>query len=187
MFSPISSFILKLLGWNLDIQFDLKDVPKKFVIIVIPHTSNWDFPLGLLVRSAMNLDIKYAGKNSLFVWPIGAVFRWLGGYPVDRSRRTHFVDSVVDIFNEKEEFAIAIAPEGTRKKVEQLKTGFYFIAKKAGIPILLCSFDYSKKTVSVSEPFFPTDDMDADFAFILDFYKGVVGKVPEYGFMYGKE
>lgn len=182
MSSKFSKWLLKLWGWR--IEMETPDLPDKYVVIVVPHTSSWDFPVGLLARSAMGEDIKYVGKKSLFRPPLGAIFRWLGGYPVDRSQRTHFVDAVVDVFNEKEEFAICIAPEGTRKRVDELKSGFYYIAKGAGIPIILCKFDWKDKVISFRKPFFPTDDKEADFALIYEYFEGVVGKKPEFSFRY---
>ena len=181
MLSKISAFILKILGWEIVGQWP--DV-KKFVLIVIPHTSNWDFPYGILIRKAMNRNIQYAAKDSLFKWPFGIFFRWSGGVPVDRSKSNNFVDAVVDIFNERDEFALCIAPEGTRKKVDKLKTGFYYIAKGAGVPIVMFRFDYGKRQFVASEPFYPTDDKEADFAVIRDYFKGVTGKIPEYGWGY---
>lgn len=180
MIQAISKFILKALGWK--VELPPKPWPGKYIIIVIPHTSSWDFPLGLLVRAVLGEDIKYVGKDALFKSLFGFLFRWLGGIPVDRSRRNNFVDAVVDQIKEADDLKICIAPEGTRKRVEKLKTGFYYIAKGAGIPILLCKFDYGNKVIGVSDPFFPTNDIDADFAFIYDYFKGVKGKVPEYSF-----
>ncbi len=182
MLSRISQFILSLLGWKVVIE--AIPTPKKFVLIAVPHTSSWDFPLGLLVRSVMRMDIKYVGKDSLFRGLFGVIFKWLGGIPVDRSKRNNFVDAVVDMFEDREEFKICIAPEGTRKPVSQLKTGFYHIAKGANIPILLCKFDYEHRTVTVSEPFYPTDNMEADFDYIYNYFRGVKGKIPENSFLY---
>ncbi|MCB0578031.1 MAG: 1-acyl-sn-glycerol-3-phosphate acyltransferase [Phaeodactylibacter sp.] len=181
MFRAISKFLLRALGWQVVTEFD--ELPKKYVIIAIPHTSNWDFPIGLMVRSAMGFDAKYVGKDSLFKNPVlGTIMRWLGGYPVDRSKNNNFVDAVVDIFNSKEEFAITIAPEGTRKKVDKLKTGFYFIALGAKVPIIMVKFDWEHKQVVFSRPFFPSGDKEADFAFITDYFRGVKGKNPENSF-----
>lgn len=159
-----------------------KPWPEKYVIIVIPHTSNWDFPLGLLVRSAIGEDVRYVGKDSLFKPPFGFLFRWLGGIPVDRSQRTQFVDAVIDKFEEPGSMKICIAPEGTRKRVDKLKTGFYYIAKGAGVPILFCKFDYGQHVVGISEPYYTTDDQEADFAALYAYFQGVRGKNPEYGF-----
>lgn len=180
MKAKLARWILRILGFKLDMP--PKPWPAQYVMPVIPHTSNWDFPLGLLVRVAMEENIIYAGKSSLFRWPYGGLFRWLGGYPVDRSKRTNFVDAVVDIFAEQEEFKLCIAPEGTRSKVEKLKTGFYYIAKGAGVPLMLCAFDYGKGCIRVDKPYFTTDDMEADFAYIYAFFGGVKGKNPEKSF-----
>lgn len=180
MIQAFSNWLLRVMGWK--IELPPKPWPEKYLIIVVPHTSNWDFPLGLLVRAVLDEDIRYVGKDSLFKSPFGFLFRWLGGIPVDRSRRNKFVDAVIDMFNREQEMKICIAPEGTRKRVEKLKTGFYYIALGAGVPLLLCKFDYGNKLIGVSEPFYPTGDVEADFAVIHGFFKGVQGKVPEYSF-----
>ncbi len=176
----LSTAILRLLGWKVvgQIPPDLK----KYVVVAAPHTSGWDFPLGILSRASIGVDIKYIGKKSLFRPPFGWLMRKLGGYPVDRSKAQNYVQSVVDIFNGKDAFAIALSPEGTRGKVEKFKTGFYYIAKGAGIPILLVSFDYSKRIVKYDpDLFYPTDDAEADLAQIWDYYKAIRGKNPERG------
>lgn len=176
----LSALILK--WWGFRLVGHTGEFPKKCVIIVVPHTSNWDFPLGLLVRSAIGLRSQYVGKKSLFKPPFGFIFRWLGGYPVDRSKRTNLTSAVIDIFNQQDEFRLTIAPEGTRKPVKELKTGFYYIAKGAGVPIMLVKFDWGNKQISINDPFFPTDDVAADMAFIYNYYKGVKGRNPENSF-----
>lgn len=175
----ISAWILKIFGWKILGQFPA--ACKKYVIAVAPHTSNWDFPLGLLVRSARKAKVVFIAKHTLFQFPYGFLFRWLGGYPVDRRKSNNFVESVVNIFNSKDEFAIVMAPEGTRKKVEKFKSGFYHIAKNAGIPIVLCKFDWGRKEVAFDEPFYTTDDEEKDFVKIYSYFKGVKGKNPELG------
>ncbi len=175
MFSRLSQMIFRLIGWK-----NTGSNPKhldKYMVVVVPHTSNWDFPLGLLARSAWNLDIKYVGKKEMFRWPLGGLMKWLGGYPVDRSKATNFVSAVVKLIKEKDKFALCIAPEGTRKKVNKLKRGFYFMAKGAQIPMILVKFDYENKEVNWSEPFYPTDDEDADMQYIYDHFRGVKGKI----------
>lgn len=176
----ISAFILRLLGWSLrgGIPKDLN----KYILAVVPHTSNWDFPLGLLVRASLARRVQFIGKHTLFRFPHGFIFRWLGGHPVDRSKSSNYVDSVVEIFNRHEKFAISLAPEGTRKKVDKLRTGFYFIAKKANVPIILVRFDYSQKLITFSDPFYTTDDISSDFDYIHNFFKGAVGKIPSNSF-----
>lgn len=180
MFSTVSKWILKLWGWKIEGHYP-HEIPK-MVLIEFPHTSNWDFPVGLLVRSQLKADIKFVGKSSLFRFPFGGLFRWMGGYPVDRSKSTNFVDAVVDIFNTKEQFAIILTPEGTRQKVNKLKTGFYYIALGAKVPILMVKFDWAKKIVGFSAPFYPTGDYDKDIVKILDYYKGVKGFHPAYAY-----
>lgn len=181
--SKINSFLLRLLGWRIINSYPV-EIPKG-VLIVIPHTSAWDFPLGIMVRSAINADIKFVGKNSLFKPPFGWLFRWLGGYPVDRSKSHNFVQSMVDIFNKEPYFHVVLAPEGTRRRVDKLKTGFYYIAKEAGVPIVMCKFDFGNKEIFFSQPYFTTGDVSADFSKIDDFFKGVKGKNPELGYKYG--
>lgn len=182
MGKKISTWILRWWGWQ--INSEVWPLPDRCVYCVIPHTSNWDFPLAVIVRSSLGMDVKYVGKDSLFRPPFGALFRWLGGYPVDRSKRTNFVDAVVDIFEREEKFSIAIAPEGTRKRVDKLKTGFYYIAKGAGVPIILSRLDWGQKTITMSKPFFPTQDEAADFQYIEQYFEGAIGKNPEKGYRY---
>lgn len=185
MSTIISSWILRLLGWSVTGHppVDLK----KYIIIVIPHTSNWDFPLGLLVRSKTGIRVNYIGKKSLFKAPHGFIFRWLGGYPVDRTRRTSFVEQAIQVFKENECFALTIAPEGTRKKTDSLKSGFYYIAKGAQVPIIMVKFDYKNKIVDFAKPLFPSDDKELDFKKITEHFEGVQGKKPEYGFGFQKK
>ena len=175
----ISKFILELFGWKILGVFPAN--VKKYIIVVAPHTSNWDFPLGLLVRSARQAKVVFIGKHTLFTFPWGIIFRWLGGYPVDRTKSTNFVDSVVKIFNEKEEFSVVISPEGTRKKVDKFKTGFYYIAKNAGIPLVLCKFDWEKKEVVFSDPMYATSDVEKDFENIYAYFRGIKGRNPQLG------
>ena len=157
-----------------------QDLPK-YIIVVAPHTSNKDFFIGLAVRSILQFKSYYLAKSQLFKPPFFFIFRWLGGYPVDRSKFNRLVEAVVDIFNSKEVFSIAIAPEGTRKKVKKLKTGFYRISRKANVPIILMGFDYGNRKIRVSPPFLPTDNVHADFKKIIDFFSECKGVIPENG------
>ncbi|AKA33978.1 1-acyl-sn-glycerol-3-phosphate acyltransferase [Flagellimonas lutaonensis] len=176
----IAKFIyFKLMGWKLVGTFPDVD---KCVVIVVPHTHWLDFFLGLLVRKVVNKEIHYIGKKSLFKPPFGWFFRWTGGTPVDRGKNNNLVDAIVNVFNGREVFRLALAPEGTRQKVDQLKTGFYFIAKKAEVPIVMVAFDFGKKQVKISEPYHATADMEQDFRTVHNFFKGVKGKVPELSF-----
>ena len=174
------TFLFKLFSWKFEgkLQNDLN----KFIVIVIPHTSNWDFPLGIMVRSILRLNsTKYLGKSQLFKPPFGFIFRSLGGYPVDRSKNNNLVDAVVELFNSKEKFSIALAPEGTRKKVPKLKKGFYYISKKAKVPIIMIGFDYQGKCIKINEPFLPSDNILKDFKYIIDFFSTCKGVYPENG------
>lgn len=179
MMHQLAKFLyFKILGWKLVGAFPDLD---KCVIIVVPHTHWLDFFLGLLVRKVINKEMNYIGKKSLFKPPFGWFFRWTGGAPIDRTKNSNTVDSVAQIFKERRIFRFALAPEGTRKKVTALKTGFYHIAKKAEVPIIMVAFDFGKKQVNVSEPLYP-DDIQKDFKKIRKFFKGVKGKVPEYSY-----
>ncbi len=174
MLRRLSIAILRLFGWRVEKTFPHH--LNKFVLIVLPHTSNWDFPIGVLARAAVGGDIKFLAKNSLFRFPFGYVFKAMGGYPVDRSKSTNFVDAVIELFNEKKRFVVCMAPEGTRSKVDRLKSGFYYIAKGAGVPILMTKFDYGKKLVGFAEPFIPSDDYEETLARLKEYFKGVKGK-----------
>jgi 1-acyl-sn-glycerol-3-phosphate acyltransferase len=175
----VYKFFFWLFGWK--IKGDVPVSLMQYVMIVAPHTSNWDFVLGLAARSILRLDIRYVAKKELFKFPFGWLFRKLGGYPVDRSKSSNFVDAVADLFNKNERFSICITPEGTRSYSPKLKTGFYFIAQKANIPVIMVGFNYAKKTVQVEPPFYTTGDIDKDFTFMMDYYRKVPGKIPEKG------
>lgn len=169
----------KLLGWKTVGTFPEVD---KCVVIVVPHTSWVDFFLGLLIRKVWNEEINYIGKKSLFDSPFGWFFRWTGGEPIDRSKSNDTVKATAKVFESREVFRLTLAPEGTRKKVTEWKTGFYYIAKEAKVPIVMVAFDFGKKEVKVSQPHYPTDNMKMDMETYKAFFKGVVGKVPEYSF-----
>lgn len=169
----------RLMGWK--IVGTIAPNVKKCVMIVIPHTSWHDFYLGLFTRGIIGLEMHWVGKKELFRFPFGAYFRWMGGAPLDRSGGLNKVDSIAAIFEKRDVFRMAISPEGTRSKVSQLKTGFYFIALKAKVPIVPVAFDYRKKEVRLGEPFYPTAAYDADMQILLPFFKDVTGKIPQQG------
>lgn len=168
--------------WGFRLEGDPSNQLPHRIFAVIPHTSNWDFPLGLLVRSAAGIQVKFIAKDSLFKPPFGFVFRWLGGYPVDRSQSHNYVEAVAELFQTTPELAIAIAPEGTRKKVERLRTGFYHIARMAQVPIIMTKFDFGRKVVAFSPPFYPSQDKVRDFEKMTEFYRDARGRNPELGF-----
>jgi 1-acyl-sn-glycerol-3-phosphate acyltransferase len=180
MFSKISAWIFKIWGWK--VVGNLPTHLPKFIIAVAPHTSNWDFPVGVLTNSLTGWNVNWVGKSTLFWGPFGSIMRWLGGVPVVRDRRTNFVDAVVEKMKTSDRFWLTIAPEGTRKKVEKFKTGFYWIAKKAEIPIVLCTFDWEKREARFdADLFWPSDNPEKDIDFIWNYYKNVKGHTPENG------
>lgn len=180
MFRPLYIVIFKLLGWKIEGAFPAG--VRKYIVAVAPHTSNWDFPLGVMARSILRIEnAHFLGKNTLFKPPFGWFFRWLGGYPVDRSSSHDVVQQVVDIFNAHDDFILGLAPEGTRKKVEKLRTGFYYIAKGAHIPIVPVGFDFSTKRVVIGTPMMPSNDFEGDMETLLAFYRKMKGKNPELG------
>ena len=174
----IARFILyTLFGWKVVGSYP-KDL-KKYVIIAAPHTHWLDFPLGVLLKYAEGVPANFIGKASLFKPPFGFIFRALGGAPVNRSKSTNKVEGIINVFNDREQFILALSPEGTRKRIVKWKSGFYYIAKGANIPILMTTFDFGNKEVKISEPFYTTDNKENDFNVIFDYFKGVKGKVPE--------
>jgi len=176
MMSRVCRIILSLFGWKVSGYERLHSL-RQYIIIVAPHTSNWDFPLGLLVRKGFGMDkVRYLGKSNLFKPPLGWIFRALGGYPVDRSKSNNMVGSYVEVFRTHPDFAIVLAPEGTRKKVAHFKTGFYFIAQGAGIPIIPCIFDWGHHEVRFLEPFYTGNDPEAEIAFLENLFRGVKGR-----------
>ena len=176
----ISKFIYhRLLGWNFTGFVEFSSV-KKAVIIASPHTSWHDFYIGILLRAIIKIQINFVGKQSLFNPLTGWFFRALGGAPIKRNGNDNQVDAIARLFDNKEIFRITLAPEGTRKKVDTWKTGFYYIAKKANVPVVMITFDFENKINCISEPFFTTDDIEVDFKFMRSFFEGVKGKVPEY-------
>ena len=182
MMQYLSRTILWMLGWKILGAEALRDIPK-FVVAIGPHTSNWDFPLGLLVRWASGLEkIRFIGKSSLFRPPYGWIFSALGGYPVVRSENKNQVERYIELIHSRPEIAIVMAPEGTRKKVESLKSGYYYIAKGAGVPIVPASIDFPTKTVCFFDAFMPTEDVQRDQAIVDKCISSATGKHPESGF-----
>ena len=172
----LAHFILRLIGWRTHV---LNPRLNRYVLIGAPHTSNWDFGIFLLLMGAEQLPIRFMGKDSLFRGPLGPVMRSLGGIPVNRRERSNLVDQITAKFEEYEELIIGIAPEGTRSKTAHWKTGFYYIALKARVPIAMAYLDYGNKIIGVGPSFVPSGDLKADFEIIREFYTGIVGKNPK--------
>lgn len=159
--------MLRASGWRMVGAFP--DVPKA-VLVGAPHSSNWDGFWGLIAKVALGLDLRIFAKHELFWWPLGPLLRRLGVIEVNRSATRGFVDQILDRFQSEERLWIGIAPEGTRKRVEHWKTGFWKIAKGAGVPVVPAYFHYPDKVIGIGEPFVLSDDMDADMARIRAWY-----------------
>ncbi|CAM1333150.1 lysophospholipid acyltransferase family protein [Tenacibaculum aestuariivivum] len=174
----ISKFIFtKILGWKFNGEFP-KEL-NKYVLIGAPHTSWKDFFIGLFSKTITGTKLNFVGKKALFKPPFGFIFKALGGTPIDRSKSTNVVEAIIKVFNNNDEFRLAISPEGTRQFVDKWKTGFYYIAQGANVPIVMFGFDFENKEVKLSKPFYPTGDMKADFDHFYQFYKNIKGAKPE--------
>ena len=164
---PIAHAWLRAGGWT--VVGEMPDVPK-FVIVAAPHKTNWDLPNALAVGFHYGLRIHWMGKESLFKWPFGGFMRWLGGISVDRSKKSNAVQQAVDAFASAEQLVIVIPPEGTRSDVDRWKSGFYFIAHGANVPIALAFIDYANRRTGVAGVFQTTGDYEADLARIHAVY-----------------
>ena len=171
----------KILGWKVVGNVTMsKNTIKKAVIIAAPHTSWQDFYIALLMRSVIGVKSNFVAKKELFKWPFRYYFKAIGGAPLDRQPGQNKVEAIAKLFENRDEFRLALSPEGTRKRVDEWKTGFYYIAKKANVPIIMFTFDFEYKQNKVSEPFFPTDDLESDFKYMRSFFEGVKGKIDAY-------
>jgi 1-acyl-sn-glycerol-3-phosphate acyltransferase len=172
--------LLPLIGWK--VEGDLPDVPR-FVLVVAPHTSNWDVPVGLLCAYALGLLFEWPYgvmiKAPALRWPVvGPLLRRLGGIPIDRSAPNNVVEQMVEAFQARERLMLAITPEGTRKKTAYWKSGFYHIAVAARVPIVLAYLDYGRKAGGLGPTIWPSGDAEADLALIRDFYAGITARFP---------
>ncbi len=172
----LSLRILTALGWRIVGRFP--DLPK-FIIIGAPHTSNWDFFIAMLYMYASGERFNWIGKASLFRWPLGGMARALGGIPVVRERRENFVAQVVAAYERAERMVIVIAPEGTRKNAPYWRSGFYYMAMGAKVPVVMAFLDYKKRLVGAGPLIYPSGDIESDFVFIQAFYQGLQGLHPE--------
>ena len=172
----LARWLLAQRGWHLDDKLPPVD---SYVIIAAPHTSNWDFPIGILAKWALGLEFKWLGKHTLFRWPYGWLFRALGGIPVYRHRRENLSQQIAEYFRTHPETVLALTPEGTRSYSSHWKSGFYHIAQRAGVPVALGHLDYGRKRVGIGGYIELTGDRDEDMQKIADYYAGIVGKYPE--------
>ncbi len=171
-----NQWILKLMAWKI-----IGSLPnlKQYVLIVAPHTSNWDLVLGLVARFAVGVKINFLAKQQLFFFPLGTLLKALGGSPVDRTKKGNKVEQAVDLFQNQTHFKLGLAPEGTRSKVTRWKEGFYHIACQANAPIVMVGLDYLSKEVRISEPLWPNKNISEDFEQIIAFFRTIHGKYPK--------
>lgn len=171
----LSWLVLKLSGWKV---VNVAPATGSYLIIAAPHTSNWDFPLGIAIAFHLRLKVYFIAKHTLFNGFAGPIMRWLGGVPLNRGASKNFVDASVEIYANSENLIFAIAPEGTRSSVGRWKTGFYHMAKGANVPLALAYFDFSKRIGGIGKMLNTTENIDADMQAIADFYEPVIGKYP---------
>lgn len=174
--------LLKAAGWRIEGALPALD---KFVVIGAHHTSNWDFVLFLAAKFVLRLNARWFGKHTIFRRPFGGLLRRWGGIPVQRHLKLNTVEQAVQAFGEHRQMILILSPEGTRKKVERWKMGFYHIARGAGVPVVLAALDYGNRRIVIGEPFWPTGDEAGDLRRMLDFYRPFVPKKPEYAFLGG--
>jgi len=163
-------------GWSIEGE---APAVAKAVVCAAPHTTNWDLPFSLAICWALGLELAWIGKDSLFKKGAGPFMRGLGGIAVDRSKRMNQVQSAAQLSAERDELLLLVPPEGTRSRGERWKTGFYYIAREAKVPIVLGFVDFGNKVGGLGEVFWPTGDIRKDFEHLRKFYAGMKGKYPE--------
>lgn len=171
----LGSSFLKLTRW--EAVGNVPDIPK-FVMIMAPHTSHWDLFYILAISYSLDIKFYWFGNKGFFRWPVGALFKWLGGIPVDRDMGQNIVQQTIEIIQSREQIIIALSPEGTRSYAEYWKTGFYYIANEAQIPIVFAFLDYSRKAGGLGPKMNPTGDIAEDMNIIRQFYSGITAKYP---------
>jgi 1-acyl-sn-glycerol-3-phosphate acyltransferase len=176
MVSRLAAWLMGLLGWRVRV---VPPPGPKGIIIVYPHTSNWDFLWGYLTKLVMGLPLSFIGKDTLFRGPVAGLLRRMGGIPVNRRERTGLIGRLKAEFERRDWMWLAIAPEGTRSHVPHLKSGFYRLALAAGVPVGLAYIDYATRTVGMERYLVPSGDPEADMAVVRDAYAGKVGRHPE--------
>lgn len=156
-----------------------ENFPKKYIIALAPHTSNWDFVVGMLYCHAKGFQCNFLMKKEWFFWPLGILMRKLGGIPVYRNKQRGMTDVVAEQARRMDSFHLCITPEGTRKPTSEWKKGFYFIALKAQLPIMLYGIDYRRKLIKCTKTFLPTGDVERDMSEIKNYFKEFEGRHPE--------
>ncbi len=163
-------------GWT--VKVTVPDYPK-CIICVAPHTSNWDFILGKLAYASVGRKAGFLMKESWFFFPLGYLFRSIGGIPVPRRKNSSLVDTLVRKFNASEKLSLAITPEGTRSRTSHWRHGFLYIAMEAKVPIVLGAIDFRTKNITITSEFTPSGDVRADMRAIKTYYRDFTGKYPE--------
>ena len=177
MIKDICQWILyKRLGFTKHVT---QELPKKYIICMAPHTSNWDLILGQLFAHAEGMKCNFLMKKEWFFWPLGPIFRKMGGIPVWRSKHTSMTDNLAAEAMKRDAFGLCITPEGTRSPNPDWKKGFYFIALKANLPIHLYALDYERKLIQCTKVIIPSGDVDKDMRDIKLYFKDFKGKKPE--------
>lgn len=169
--------LLRLFGWRSVLAWPPEP---KGVIVVYPHTSNWDFIVGVLFRVGHGLPAHWVGKDTMFFWPLGGFYRRIGGIPVNRRASTGFVDALLEEYRRRDWMWLAVAPEGTRRHTDHLKSGFYQLALAANIPVGLGYIDYATRTVAIDTYLRFTGDRERDLASLREFYAAKRGRRPQY-------
>ena len=169
-------FLLKIFGWTLSLK---PPETRRYVVIFAPHTSNWDFVIGILAAWGIGLKVHWIGKHSLFESPLGPLFRFWRGIPVERDRRGRMIEQMAARFEATDDFILAIAPEGTRGHTDHWKSGFWHIARAAEVPVVMAFIDYRHKRIGLGESFLPGTDIEADFKQIRAFYSDKQGRCPK--------
>lgn len=172
----VGTFGLAITGWR--IEGNLPNL-RKFVLVVAPHTSNWDFFFGFLTYLALELETLWFAKNTALRGPLGPLGRHFGAVAIDRSRAGNVVQAYVDEFNRRETMVLTLAPEGTRSRVADWKRGFHHVARGAGVPIVPVAIDFSRKRLVFGEPLWPTDDYVADMVRLKPFFRASMARHPE--------
>lgn len=172
-------WLLKRFGWKIDDH--APSGVKKAIVVVGPHTSNWDFVIGKITFMHYGIKAKYLIKKDLFVFPFGPILKAMGGIPVDRQKKNNMTEQAVKLFSENDEFYLVFTPEGTRKYQPNWKKGFYYIAQEANVPIYIAYMDYKRKIGGFHSLFQPTGDVEADIKYIKNIMADYTGKVPENG------
>ena len=170
---------LRLMGWRIEGRLPALD---KYVAIGAHHTSNWDFVIFLALKFVLRLNARWFGKHSIFRWPFGGLLRRWGGIPIQRHLSLNVVDQAIQSFRDNREFILVLSPEGTRKKVQRWRMGFYHIALGAGVPIVPAALDFANRRVVIGSPYQPSGNAKADIDALLAFFRPYVPKRPENAF-----